>query len=387
MDARQPTIGRSPVQVLRRSLALSLLPLAVAASTAASQDPGSTPRSTAPDTAAATAPAPRGRLIPLPVVYYTPETRWAGGAAALHSYRRGAGRPTVSTGSAVYTQNRQVAVELRTEAYLAGGRYGVAAEAGYSRFPDVFFGIGNRTLAADEEAYTTRGGRFEVDVRRELRPGLYAGATYELRRETVVEAEAGGRLAAGEVPGSSGGTASGAGVVVAWDTRDNVMAPASGRYHSVSVTIMGDPFGGDFRFTRYRLDARRYLPVVGRQVLAVQGVVRSTSGDVPFHLLPRLGGQDVLRGTLEGRYRDRQMVAAQAEYRVHVWRRIGAAGFVGAGQVAPRLADLALDALHPSIGAGVRFLLDPQEGTNLRVDFGYGRDQATGLYITIGEAF
>jgi hypothetical protein len=88
-----------------------------------------------------------------------------------------------------------------------------------------------------------------------------------------------------------------------------------------------------------------------------------------------------------GRYRDRHMVAGQAEYRLHVWRRVGVDAFVGAGQVTPRLDAVALSDLHYSVGYGLRILRDPQERMNLRIDMGCGRNGASGLYFTVGEAF
>jgi pimeloyl-ACP methyl ester carboxylesterase len=330
----------------------------------------------------------RHSLVPLPVVYYTPETRWAGGAAAFHSHRATlAGRPTVSSGSVIYTQNRQLSAEFRTHGYFGDGRYAGSVEGSYSRFPESFFGIGNATLAADEETFTARGGRVGIDVRRRVRPGLYLGAAYEFRSVDIVDAEPGGLLSSGAMPGADGGTASGAGLSVSFDTRDNVLSATTGSYHTASVTRLGVPFGGDFDMVRYTLDLRRFLPVRDGHVLGVQGYLRSTTGDVPFHLLPRLGGQSLMRGTLQSRYRDRHMVAGQAEYRLHVWRRIGVDAFVGAGQVAPRLGAVTPSELHYSVGYGLRVLLDPQERMKLRIDMGHGRGGASGLYITVGEAF
>jgi len=39
-----------------------------------------------------------------------------------------------------------------------------------------------------------------------------------------------------------------------------------------------------------------------------------------------------------------------------------------------------------SLGAGVRYQISPDEGINLRLDFGIG-EKTSGLYITFNEAF
>ena len=68
--------------------------------------------------------------------------------------------------------------------------------------------------------------------------------------------------------------------------------------------------------------------------------------------------------------------------------RLGAAVFGGVGQVSNVLGDLAFDRFHPSAGAGLRFLLSPDEGLNIRADFGYGfHTKSPGFYLGIGEVF
>jgi outer membrane translocation and assembly module TamA len=96
----------------------------------------------------------------------------------------------------------------------------------------------------------------------------------------------------------------------------------------------------------------------------------------------------LLRGYYQGRFRDQVMVTLQAEYRLPVFWRIGLVGFAEAGQVAPRAGDLAVDAFKASLGGGLRFLLAPREGVNIRADYGWGFGVgAGGFYLAIGEAF
>jgi outer membrane protein assembly factor BamA len=332
--------------------------------------------------------SPRHAVFPIPVMFYTPETRWAGGAAAIHTFRPdSAARPAITAASFVYTQNHQVAAEINTDAYLADGRYAVAGGMAFSRFPQSFYGIGNATAREDQEAFTSRTSRFNVDVRRRVRPGLFLGASYEIRNTDILEADDGGLLAAGAVTGADGGLVSGAGISFAWDTRDNVVSPAGGSYHTATVVRTGGALGGDFAMTRVSTTLRHYRALGPGHVLGFHAQTRSVTGNVPFDMLPQLGGQNIMRGTFGSRFRDHHLAAAQAEYRATVWRRLGAVAFLGAGQVAPTLGDMALEDLHYSVGYGLRFMIDPRERMNLRVDMGYGRHGASGLYITVSEAF
>jgi hypothetical protein len=111
-------------------------------------------------------------------------------------------------------------------------------------------------------------------------------------------------------------------------------------------------------------------------------------GGAPFDQLALVGGGDIMRGYARGRYRDRWMLASQAEYRTPMARRIGGVLFGGAGVVAPAADELFGDrVLLPTYGAGVRFQLDTKQRSAVRVDYGRGRDGASGLYIGFNQAF
>lgn len=71
-----------------------------------------------------------------------------------------------------------------------------------------------------------------------------------------------------------------------------------------------------------------------------------------------------------------------------MFRRLGAVAFAGAGVVAPSAGDLLSErVLLPSYGIGGRFQLDARQRSAVRVDYGRGRDGASGLYIGFNQAF
>lgn len=329
----------------------------------------------------------RHSLVPLPVVFYSPETRLGGGVALMHAYRTSvAGRPVASAASLIFTENRQVVVAVGSDAYLQDGRYHMSGGVGYSKFPNTFYGIGNATPASDSERYTPRAFAIDAAVERLVAPGVYLGVAGDVADGRMVETVAGGALASGTIRGSDVGRVAGLGAAVTYDTRDNTIAAAAGTYARVGVRRYAAGIGSDFEFTTIQLDLRRYRSFAGGHVVAMQGLWMGTSGDVPFHRLPQLGGQNLLRGYFQGRYRDRQYVAAQAEYRTPSWHRLGLAAFAGAGEVAPGLGSLTLDGLHAAAGAGLRVLLNRQERLALRLDYGAGGG-SSGFYITVTEAF
>ena len=80
------------------------------------------------------------------------------------------------------------------------------------------------------------------------------------------------------------------------------------------------------------------------------------------------------------------MFATQMEYRLALPMRLGLAGFGGVGEVAPSVGQFRYDNLLPSIGVGLRVLLEKKYHVNLRIDIAEGKDGHT-MSMGVGEAF
>jgi hypothetical protein len=89
---------------------------------------------------------------------------------------------------------------------------------------------------------------------------------------------------------------------------------------------------------------------------------------------------------LDGRYRDRAMAAAQAEYRFPLAGRFGGVVFGGWGKVARSFGAMGDEPDLPSVGFGVRWLAAEKARVNLSVDIARGRDSTT-LYVYVKESF
>lgn len=329
-------------------------------------------------------------LIPFPFFYYTPETSTAFGVTLLYfmSGPRSAERvqPSLIQPTVIYTLKKQIIVSARGDLFLGAGRQRLLLEASFKRFPNTFWGVGNDTPDGAEEDYTPRLLNVSAQLLREITPGWYAGGGAQFAHRKLVETEENGLLKTGGIPGTRDGRAVSVGLWIVRDTRDNTVNPRSGSYHQLRVALYDGLWGSEYDFAVHSVDLRRYLAVGPGGVLAAQALWTGMSAAPPFDLLPALGGDVLLRGYFEGRYRDRNLLAFQGEYRLRLWWRIGAVGFLGVGQVARDVGDLGLSEFWPSGGIGLRFLLSPEEGLNLRADFGVGRG-ATGLYVTMAEAF
>ena len=162
---------------------------------------------------------------------------------------------------------------------------------------------------------------------------------------------------------------------IAADTRDHPGHPTSGGLYRAAVTSYADRDTGRSSFQRYDVEGLQIVPVRGASwLLAMHGWAAfssTSSGDeVPFYMLPTLGGENTLRGYDNYRFHDRHMLVASAESRWAIFRYVEAAAFFDAGNVAARPADLNLN--KTSWGGGLR--LHVRRSTLGRVDVGHSAE-------------
>lgn len=146
-------------------------------------------------------------------------------------------------------------------------------------------------------------------------------------------------------------------------------APATGWRARASI---GYVFGssqedGDFRFGRYFASAERLFDVFrGTRVIIVSVRIEGITADsreVPFLLLPSLGGPDGLRAFSRGRFRDESATAAELSYEWAVGLNARAALFVEAGGVHDGIDSIDAEPIHVSAGVSLRFVYDGGTGT------------------------
>lgn len=330
-------------------------------------------------------------FIPIPILFYMPETKIGVGAAVSYYFRESGSkldsRPSTIMPVLTYTQKKQIISELSADLYLKDEIYHLNGYLSYKKFPDKFYGIGNHTSEDDEENYTPKSATFQMNLQKKVSSRLNIGVQYEFEHTKIIEVEENGLLVHGDIAGSKGGMVSGAGLLVNRDTRDNIFYPSSGSFYQLSATLFSSSLGSDYDFNRYTLDLRQYFPLFSSQVLACQGYINIITGDPPFQMLSLFGGRERMRGYFEGRYRDKNMMAFQIEYRIMpvLWR-FGLVVFAGFGDVSDKMENFELRNFKYSVGGGIRYLFIREEKINVRLDFGHGKD-SSGIYITIGEAF
>jgi hypothetical protein len=176
---------------------------------------------------------------------------------------------------------------------------------------------------------------------------------------------------------------------VEFDNRQPKYAREGGLYR-VDFSHYADRDYNAYSFNRVDVNLEQAVSILGeRRVLTGRAEVVTTdvsSGQqIPFYLMPTLGGNDSLRGFREYRFRGSHALLLQGEYRFEIWSALDGAFFYDAGKVAERRSDLDFNHLEHDYGFGFRFNTD--NAVVMRVDAGFGSRDGKHVYVVFGGRF
>jgi hypothetical protein len=168
-----------------------------------------------------------------------------------------------------------------------------------------------------------------------------------------------------------------------------IAGPSRGGRYQINFASYQDQDFDQYSFRKTTIDLQQFVPLLhGHRVLAFRAlaVLSDTSNgqEVPFYLAPTYGGLNVGRGYPTFRFRDRNLLALQTEYRYQINKLVNGAIFVDSGQVAPRVGAIEWSRFKTTYGTGVRF--GALGGAALRFDMAFGGDGPTFIF-GLGHAF
>jgi hypothetical protein len=272
---------------------------------------------------------------------------------------------------------------MGTAPRLAGGRLVVSGRARWQDAPELaVYALGAdspRTRADFSERRTELGGQVAFRPVGLLRFG--AGGAYERYRtggaatnrasieELFTPLEMPGLAADPEYVHTF--------VSAALDSRTGLGYSRSGSLLEASLHDYNDRTGDGYSFQRVDAIARQLIPILhGNWVIDLSVRTSTTTArdgqEVPFFLMPDLGGAGELRGYAPYRFRDRHAILFTGEYRWYVQEFVDMAVFYDAGKVASRRGDLDLDGLRSNVGLGIRF--HGPETTIMRIEAARGTE-------------
>jgi hypothetical protein len=333
------------------------------------------------------------QFITYPTLAYSPETGLEIGASTLYLYfarKDTNNRLSELSAFTFITLESQYGLWLDHALYTHQNKWFLLGRFRIQRFPLLYYGIGPDTPKRYQAVLDANALLLRERFLRKVAGSFYAGLEVDFQQLTNTSFKRTPEFINSPAPiGSQGSRNLGIGLGFVYDNRHNVLNVRHGFFAETGFLRYHRAWGSDYDFTGFFLDSRFFHPVARKQVLAVQVSGLFNNGIVPFNQLALMGGESLMRGYYLGRFRDRNYMASQVEYR---WlpfpfsKRFGGVLFMGAGNVAPRVSDFALKNVKIAGGGGLRFLLFPKKDVFTRLDFAFTRE-STGFYIFIGEAF
>lgn len=278
---------------------------------------------------------------------------------------------------------------------LAGNRVRVDLHTQWMDAPQVaFFGVGNDSLEDERTSYLYRPTTLGVGVVFEPVIFVSVGGGYQYLDANTGAGKGGTSIEERFTPFDTPSlgrdiTYNRAHAFAAFDWRESPGYSRSGGLYRVDWFNYGARENAPFSFRQVDAELTQLVPLLRRNFVlgfrALASVTDTDSGDeVPFFLLPDLGGSSELRGYPSWRFRDRNRLLLTGEYRWTPGQFVDMVLFYEAGKVAARRGDLDFDGMKKSYGIGVRF--HSPTATALRIELAR-TSESTSLVFGFGQTF
>lgn len=340
----------------------------------------------------------QAKVVLAPVLTFKPSTSLGLGVGAKFLFKpKGAGAETRTSNiplSLRYTLKNQFIAKSSFTIFTTREAFLLKGTIGYSKFPLGYYGIGSRTPDNSVLNVSFNNIVIEPYVLKRVVPHFFIGGgwRYTTFRNLKLLKENAKPQEIDLFRDSLTSTSSGIEIAATFDSRNNVLNAGEGVFAEFTHGFYSKSLGSSADFMISRINLRRYWTLSQKRpfdVLAIELHSRMSWNDAPPLELSTLGGQELLRGFSEGRFRDKLSLFGQVEYRWQTFERIGFVFFGGAGDVTNNISNLSFSKLKYSVGTGLRLKIVKSENLNIRVDYGVGLGGIIdhNFYIGIAESF
>lgn len=172
------------------------------------------------------------------------------------------------------------------------------------------------------------------------------------------------------------------GLIVEYDTRDNIFYPNRGTYGELEADIARGALGSSSSFQMFTAKAYKWLPLSSTWVLGFRIDTGFSGGNIPFFAQPYV----TLRGVSQAKYQDRDQITTELEVRWNATSRWSILGFGGVGKAYGPLHDFGEAQTAFGVGTGFRYLIAQKLGLAVGVDVAHGPGQ-NAVYVQVGSAW
>ncbi len=342
----------------------------------------------------ATAQVTNFSVSPLPILLANPYMGVGFGAMANANFLLGDSSTTRFSNMmlyGIYTTKGQLGIQYNHQLFTRDEKWMIQGKLQYLDWPEYTYQMGGNIedKFPNKEKISYKAIEFEERVMKRIGKKNFIGLQYRLYNCWNLQSDVADSISyfKKEAIGNNYFISSGIGIHFIHDSRDNVQNAYSGKYLEVAFNPSINIFGSTQNWYNFRVDGRIFKNFSHNKqsVLATRFLYEQAWGNVPYMIMPQFGRYYSTRGFVQGRYRGNTFASIETEYRAHIWKFIGGVAFANINTVNEPNNEFKY--FNPGAGAGLRFCINKQQRTNIRVDYAVGSKDNGGLYFQITEVF
>jgi len=297
----------------------------------------------------------------------------------------------------IYTQYKQSINMVRSNIWLNHDKFNLLGDWRYYKFPTNTFGLGSTTTLADKDPVDYSHLRINELIMRNIVKNFSAGLGYNLDYHwNITETKNSANIITDLDKYGLSKTSSSSGVSLnfQYDNRLNSNNPSGGTYANLQIRDNLKTLGSNTNWQSAILDIRHYIKTSKKSgnVLALWSYNYLTlSGTPPYFDLPSTGWDtynNTAREYVEGRFRGKNLIYGEAEYRFRLTKNglLGGVVFSNASSVTEWPSNK-FEKVNLGTGVGLRIKMNKKSNSNLCIDYGIGTGDARGFSFNLNEVF
>ena len=295
------------------------------------------------------------------------------------------------------TIKKQFALPVQFSVWTKDNKFNLVGDWRFLTYPEDTYGLGGLTTDADAISLDYNYVRLYTFLLKTIGKDFYAGLGYQYDNHWNIQQL---NVPAGTVTDfdkygySSSSISSGISASVLFDNRRNSINPEGGSsYANIVFRQNLRALASDGNWESLLIDLRKYfhLSSSSDNVLALWSYNWLTLGGTPPYMdLPSTGWDtygNTGRGYIQSRFRSKNMLDFEAEYRFAIMRNGLLGGVVFGNLQAYSEPNGVFESLNPGYGAGLRIRFNKFSKANICLDYAFGLHGSNGLFVNLGEVF
>lgn len=297
----------------------------------------------------------------------------------------------------LYTQKNQFVFRIQNNLWTKNNKFNIVSDWRYYWYPQKTYGLGIQSSLNDAVDQTYSYVRFHQSILKSFKTNWYAGVGVAIDHHYGITQENGSVQLNDEIKRygiGSQSTSSGLLFHLLYDSRINSLNPWGGAYANVVYRPNFTFLGSDGAWQMVQVDLRRYVPFPkgSQNILAFWSYNWFTfGGNAPYLDLPATAwdaSSNLGRGYIQGRFRSKNLVYLESEYRFRISRNGLFGGVVfGNAQSVTEWPSNNFNAIAVGAGAGMRFKFNKHSRANVCIDYAFGQGGSQGMFVNLGEVF